>query len=182
MSASYRHQLLRIIKIFILLLIAGFLFVLFKVGSWTPATNQLPDTSGLLQGQTAMFKVENKPYWVSRFSSQQLKKLATLKDHIHNGTGCKLEQALCWVTANTNRQGVLIRYSKQKPSNVKANQPWYGGFVNPANGAVYDLLGRGYLSNPIEAEKSIQVPSIHIKIERKCKLASLKQAFASPQF
>jgi len=51
---------------------------------------------------------------------------------------------LCVVAAQTDRSGIEIRYTRERPPQLHHSVPWLGGFVNPTTGAVFDLLGRPY--------------------------------------
>ena len=44
------------------------------------------------------------------------------------------------------RSGIEIVFSLDHPIQLASGVQWYGGFVDPTNGAVYDRLGRAYKS------------------------------------
>lgn len=99
---------------------------------------------GLQLGQTAMRRLNGELVWISYLSTEQLADLDELTSHVTDSVGCDRTQNYCLLAAATERTGVQLQYTKKPPAQLPSDVPWVGGFVNPANSIVYDLLGRAY--------------------------------------
>lgn len=100
----------------------------------------------LIIGETKLRRVGKRVVWVTLLSAMQKSNMqqltAGLVDH---NEGCDLSQVYCVLLADTKQSGISLRYTAAAPPQLPNTVPWFGGFVNPTNGAVYDLLGRAYL-------------------------------------
>jgi hypothetical protein len=118
----------------------------------------------IAQGETQFVKLNGERSWVSHLSKaqkNQLKSLAPFVNSTHATNACTLGSKICTIKMATNKSGIEIRYSEKAPAFLKPNIPWYGGFVDPSNQAVYDLLGRGYLRNPLPAKQQLKASSLN---------------------
>ena len=96
-------------------------------------------------GQTAKRRDGSERVWVTRLSKSQLSHATELDDFVVAPTaGCSRNQVLCVILANTDSPGIDVVYSATSPNGFPAGVPWYGGFVDPSTGEVFDLFGRAY--------------------------------------
>ena len=152
-SVIGRQNLVTIVKLMFLVLAIAFLIILFKgafVGtriiSKASSTDLESQINNIKEGNTVILRLDQQRVWVTRFSQQQLNFNQNLSSSvISHKDGCFVSSSFCIVKTETKRQGVEIRYSLDRPAQVAENVEWNGGFVNPGNGAVYDLLGRAYV-------------------------------------
>lgn len=63
---------------------------------------------------------------------------------IRLNSGCVPQTQYCLLSAATTRPGVELRFVSKKPVALGREAIWEGGFINPDNGAIFDLLGRAY--------------------------------------
>lgn len=97
-------------------------------------------------GESDLRRIDGRISWVSYLSANQISRLNQFTStQVKIGTGCVVSQAHCVLDAETGRTGINIQYSVNAPPQLPSDLPWLGGFVNPLNGVVYDLLGRPYL-------------------------------------
>lgn len=131
------------------LIVLAFLFVL--VRSLSTGYNSFSDGdqsdqfANVFQGTTQMRRLNGQRVWVSRLSPQQSKQL--FDRTINSGAGiaaCDIHAELCVVDAATTRSGIELRYLLQRPTRIAHDVIWVGGFIDPNNGNLYDLLGRSY--------------------------------------
>ena len=151
-----RQRLGSLVRALWILLIFAFLAVLFASldvrieGSKSTASNandSAPEDlfSDVFAGQTKMRRYQGTRVWVTRLTKQQIKLLSDLSVWVKDpSAGCAVEQSVCVLEARSQRDGVDIVYSATEPSTLPAQYPWHGGFVDPADGSHYDLLGRAY--------------------------------------
>lgn len=159
MNENKRRRLLRNITFGGLLLIVGAFFgVIFQGLFWSPATDQETAYATLTTGETRMQRNQQQRYWVTKLSVQQHEQLLQLTRVVHQNVGCDSDSEFCAISAKAQRSGVLIQFVLQKPTQLPIDTVWFGGFVDPSTGGVYDLLGRGYLSNPRNALKELNRP------------------------
>ena len=101
---------------------------------------------GLLVGESQLRRVNKQIVWVTYLSDIQKNNLASLTDaQVQLNNACDDAHQYCILLAETDRSGIQLQYTNTSPPQLPIELPWYGGFVNPANGAVYDLLGRAYV-------------------------------------
>ncbi|GAA6137027.1 hypothetical protein NBRC116583_07740 [Arenicella sp. 4NH20-0111] len=143
-----RRSLQSLIKAMFALLGLTFLYVLFSSIS---GTNQVGDSSALFDdvaiGQTALRRNGQRRVWVSRFSGQQLTELTTLESVLVDpAAGCEITLGVCVLDASASRSGIDIVFSDSVPAQLASGLPWFGGFVDPTTGELFDRLGRAYSS------------------------------------
>ena len=126
----------------------AFVFVLFRSLDGPSLTSQPKVAFDDVQiGETAMRRVHNTRVWVTRLSPILRNQLAELDELVVNpSSGCALNVDVCPLLASTERSGIEIVFSLDHPIQLASGVQWYGGFVDPTNGAVYDRLGRAYKS------------------------------------
>lgn len=101
---------------------------------------------GLLLGESQLHRVNKRITWVTYLSDIQKNDLRTLTDaQVQLDQACDDSQQYCILLAETDRLGIQLQFTNTPPPQLPIELPWYGGFVNPATGAVYDLLGRAYV-------------------------------------
>ena len=148
------------------LLALAFMFVLFRSLNTglteSPSAEQtLKDESlfnDITAGQTALRRVGSLRVWVSRFNDLQKRQAAQLNTMVNSqGMHCKLQTELCVIPAATNRQGVELRYTRTAPAQLPNELLWFGGFVDPNNGQLYDLWGRAYAFQKIQSLNEVSI-------------------------
>jgi hypothetical protein len=120
---------------------------------WTPFQEKR-HFSDIAESSTQLINFQGKRVWATRLSKKQRKNLNALSS-IYQEKACDIGLDVCLVDSETQRQGIIIRFLENRPATLKSDQEWFSGFINPDTGAVYDLIGRGYTSNPSNAPKSI---------------------------
>lgn len=141
-----RVILSRLIRAMLLLLVMAFLYILFRsLGgpSLTVSTNNAFDN--VVIGQTALTRVDRQRVWVTRLSKSQVRQAKALDSSVKDAqAGCKPSITLCVITAESLRSGVDIVYLATAPEQLPRGAPWFGGFIDPSSGGVFDFLGRAY--------------------------------------
>ena len=157
MNKNKRRQRLKYITLscFLLILVV-FSYIIVRGAMWSPPLSSSAEKLDVPVGETLMQRIKGQRFWVTRLSEQQLRHLESLSEWVQVESSCELALGLCAVNVNTQRFGVLLRYSANRPNMLADETPWFGGYINPNNGSVYDLLGRGYLRNPANADKALQ--------------------------
>ncbi|MGH1540387.1 MAG: hypothetical protein ACRBHB_08185 [Arenicella sp.] len=160
-----KKRLLKVlVKLCCVVVFAVFTGIIINGMFWSPSTSNSPkwlDTMTL--GETKLLRFGSKRQWVTRLNVQQQQFLQGLSDHVYSDSACSLQQSLCQVYADSVTQGVLIQFVQKTPDQLPADVPWNGGFVDPGNGAIYDLSGRGYVSNVDGARKSIAIEASELR-------------------
>jgi len=134
----------------LILLLLGFLYVFFRgVGGTTVSRSDTGTenslTESLLLGQTGLRRFEGERIWITRVSPAQREQAKTLSRYlVSSAEGCVISGEFCALSANTGQTGVELSFTESHPAQLPNQTPWFGGFVNPLNGAVYDRLGRAY--------------------------------------
>jgi len=158
MTENKRRQLLKKATITgLLLIIMAFLYIIFKGLLWSPKLSQEESYQTLALGETRLVRYQQQRYWVTKLNNEQREQLSQLVKFIHISSGCSIQDNVCELDARSERSGVLVQFVSQRPAQLPSNTPWFGGFVDPASGSVYDLLGRGYLSNRIKTPPGLIV-------------------------
>ncbi len=145
-----RVVLVRLVAVMALIVVCAFLFILLKgtlgSGLQTNASNSSDElVHNLALGETALRRDDAQLFWVSRLTTEQTNELSLFSDSIVQlDSGCLLESQICILSSQTERSGVQLRFVEQAPIQLPSDTPWTGGFVNPNDGAVYDLIGRPY--------------------------------------
>lgn len=102
-------------------------------------------------GQTAPRRLGSQRVWVTRLSTQQRQEAKAVEPWLVNPEeGCAVTATLCVLPAGSNRAGIDIVYTLAPPKFLAPDIKWFGGFVDPTTGAIYDRLGRAY-----ENDKSV---------------------------
>ncbi|RBP47097.1 hypothetical protein [Arenicella xantha] len=141
-----REGLLRVVKIMFALLALAFLFILFRSLSGPPrVTNPATAFDNVQIGETALRRLGNERVWATRLSASQRSQALELSAFVHDPmSGCGATVVVCAVSVKTERAGIEIMFSAKVPPQLPNQLPWFGGFVDPNSGAVYDRLGRAY--------------------------------------
>jgi len=109
---------------------------------------------GVAVGRAVLKRFKNEPVWVLNLSSKQISQTQQLDQFVIDpGTGCELNKVYCILVATTNRDGVYLQYTLKEPPQLLVGTPWYGGFVDPASGQIYDLIGRSYQQNKQQSKQ-----------------------------
>lgn len=152
---KHRQLLKRVTILCLLLMISVFLYVIFQGLLWSPNLSQEETYDTLSVGETQLFRYQQQRYWVTKLSDEQREQLSQLTGFVQTTGGCSISSFVCELDASSQRSGVLMQFVSQKPPQLHSNDLWFGGFVDPATGGVYDFLGRGYLSNPSVATQRL---------------------------
>lgn len=131
----------------LLVLVLGFLFVLFRSlsGPSITSSNAQNAFDNVVVGQTALRRSGKQRLWVTRLSDVQRAQVNELSDWLVDAdAGCAVEQVLCIVHAESLRPGIDLVYSAKAPNQLPQKAPWFGGFVDPSSGGVFDFMGRAY--------------------------------------
>jgi len=108
-------------------------------------------------GSVVLRRFKNQQVWVVHLSSKQRSQVKLLNQSvIEPETGCDLNKVYCVLAATTNRDGVYLQYTLKEPPQLLVDTPWFGGFVDPGSGAIYDLIGRAYQQNKNKSVVSIK--------------------------
>lgn len=130
------------------LLVLGFIYVLFKGLSGAGNSEQSTSSDNLADipiGQTVSRRLEGETVWISRLSEHQKAGLEQIAPFLVDvDSGCASAGDFCILAATGTRDGIRISFSKATPPQLPAGIAWQGGFVDPASGAMFDLLGRAY--------------------------------------
>lgn len=140
-----RRRLSQLVFGMLAVLLLGFLFILL-VGALSGPPGPSQTLAELPAGHTQLKHLKGQRVWVSRISPAQSSALLAFSESIiQTGTGCPAAGEVCMVVAATTRRGIELRFQREVPPALDPRLPWIGGFIDPNNGAVYDLLGRAYL-------------------------------------
>lgn len=146
MAMSKRALLWQAIKFMFVLLAFAFMFVLFRsLGGPSINSGSVDTYDDVVIGQTALRRNQNQRVWVTRLSDlqrQQLKQLDSLVKQAD--AGCHVQTIVCVINASTQRSGIELAFSERAPAQLNGQVLWFGGYVDPTSGAVFDRLGRAY--------------------------------------
>lgn len=150
-NRNKRAWLARMTAFVALSLLFSFLFILVRGVVWSP--HEIDDNTLTLElGATTMLRESGQRLWVTRLNEQQRNQLAAMVQFVFTDGGCSAEQRFCRINSATAQQGIMIVYVDKKPDTLSAEATWLGSFINPTNGAVYDLLGRLYRTHDHQAD------------------------------
>lgn len=151
-----------LIKIMAGIGILAFVYILLASALGVPKHRQAGSSFlTIASNQTVMRTVQGSRVWATKFGSELLAKRQQTDSWVQQpGSGCDISKPFCLINTQTNRQGIEIRYIEQPPPQLPQSTPWFGGYINPLNSAVYDRFGRGYKINSPAASQ--QLPLIDI--------------------
>lgn len=150
-----RNLLLILVKGCVLLGLTAFAAVFVK-GLLAPDRDSADviDVGAMAPGSADLTGWDGKPVWVVSRTRRQQRQLNALADYVVepdddgnpalDNPGRSLQPAFGIYLAQTSRPGVLIQYTRDRPPGLDAAVPWFGGFVDPASGACFDVAGRRY--------------------------------------
>ena len=108
-------------------------------------------------GDVVLKRFKNQPVWIVHASTEQRAQTKLINKHvIEPVSGCDLNEVYCLLAAKTNHDGVYLHYILEEPPQLVIGTPWFGGFVDPTSGAIYDLIGRAYQQNEDQSVVSMQ--------------------------
>ena len=141
-----RTLLWQAIKTMFVLLAFAFVFVLFRsLGGPSAVSESTVLYDDVVLGQTALRRNDGSRVWVTRLSDLQRQQARQLDSFVKQAdVGCNAHLIVCVIKSNTSQSGIDIVYSERMPVQLKSSTLWFGGFVDPTNGAVFDRLGRAY--------------------------------------
>ncbi|MFT5571813.1 MAG: hypothetical protein ACI9FR_000733 [Cryomorphaceae bacterium] len=153
-----RKFLATVVRGMFLMLALGFFLILFRSLDLTlDNPRQSASIGGIFpdvaMGQTKVQRYRGKRVWVSRLNQAMRQNMSALNGIVvAQQKSCSEQDKLCVIVAATQRDGIELAFSLRPPAQLAADLPWHGGFVNPLDGSVYDLLGRAYKaqSKPLE--------------------------------
>jgi len=141
-----RFVLSRLIRAMLALLGFAFLFVLFRSVSG-PSLTSSPSNAfdNVVIGQTALRRSGGQRVWVTRLSEAQKRQVIKLNAFVvDRQSGCTVSNVLCLIKSESSRSGIDLVYSSSAPEQLPEDAAWFGGFVDPASGGVFDFMGRAY--------------------------------------
>ena len=141
-----RKSLQTLIKAMFFLLAVGLLYALLSsLGGPSRVRHTATLFDDVLIGQTAARRDGTNRVWVTRLNAMQRTQANKLNNWVADPqSGCSLKVVLCVLVAETQRFGVDVVYTDTVPRGLKADTPWYGGFIDPSTGEVFDRMGRAY--------------------------------------
>lgn len=143
------------IKLMFIALAFGFAYILFKGAAQPDLHSTLvdsidlasqPEFANIAPGETAMRRVNGVATWVTRVDAPLLAQMREVPT-VASVTACPLQTGLCFLNARTAVSGILFSYTDTAPPQLASSIAWFGGYVDPTNGAVFDRLGRAYSTN-----------------------------------
>lgn len=148
-----RRVLTRAVGSLFLLLFLTFMWIFFSGISLfsdeeTGNPNANPLFINISEGQTILRRYKGQVVWVTHLSERQREQLKGLNVVLLDPTsGCSILGQYCVLSASTSRDAIYIQYSQPEPAQLLVGVLWFGGFVDPSSGELYDLLGRAYSTN-----------------------------------
>lgn len=138
------------------LFVLAFVFVLFRSLSGPSLTSSSGATfDNVVIGQTALRRLAKERVWVTRLSPSQARQAGELNTLVVDAlAGCRPRAVLCVLSAKSSRNGIDLVYVATPPAQLPSGLLWYGGFVDPATGGVFDFLGRAYKAVRSSDERS----------------------------
>ena len=125
---------------------------------------QHPLFEGLQAGQTVLRRHQRQLVWVIAVDEKTQTQGLLLNGFLLDpNSGCNLDQPFCVLKASTAIDGVNVQFTSQEPSQLANKTPWFGGFVDPTSGELYDLFGRAYAMN--KRQEILSLPVVEINYE-----------------
>jgi hypothetical protein len=154
-SEKRRRLLWVVICLMGMLLLTMFVYVMVS-GTLLPDRNAGPDgpQNSMAAGEASLSRLDGQLVWILRFAEADDISRDALTPHVSDaGTVFCLtrEQEYCYFDARGRNPDLVIRYVRERPDHLPRDIPWFGGFVDPTDGAIFDRLGRGLLLNPAGA-------------------------------
>lgn len=123
------------------------------------------DLGGIRPGTARLEAWNGEPVWALSRSEDQLNALAGLSDYVRTpppggpspvgNLQRSVKRRYGIYLARTARAGILVQYTRDRPKSLPPDVPWFGGFVDPATGAAFDVAGRPYRATP---GRALRVP------------------------
>lgn len=156
-----RQSLLTLIKVMFMLLLLAFLYVLLStISGPTGVSSPQSLFDDVAIGQTAARRAGQKRVWATRLSSLQRSQYEKLNRVVAApDVGCRLDKDLCILDASSRMVGIEIVFSEKSPPQLPAEITWFGGFVDPKTGEVFDRFGRVYAATKQDRLELTQVPN-----------------------
>lgn len=146
MVMTKRNLLWQAIKFMFVFVAFAFVFVLFRSVSG-PSLNGSPSVvfDDVAVGQTTLRRNDFQRVWVTRLSDEQRQQAKQLNSLVKDSnSGCHAQVVVCVINASTSRSGIELVFSERHPAQLKGRVLWFGGYVDPTTGGVFDRLGRAY--------------------------------------
>lgn len=147
-----RYVLSRAVYGMLALLVLAFVWVLFSSTRVTltdevPVSNDEALFADLALGQSRLYHINSQRVWVTRLSPAQAAQVVTLDKWLSKpDEGCVANAQYCLLSGQTQQSGIYLQFTATPPPQLSSKVPWFGGFVDPTTGEVFDLLGRAYSS------------------------------------
>jgi len=120
-----------------------------------PAPGEVIAVADMPAASARLVSWQGRPVWIVRRSPAQVASLAAARaiesgpSHDHtpppvDGPYRSLTKEYGVYLAETDRSGVMVQYTAERPDGLAADVSWRGGFVDPGSRAVFDLAGRRY--------------------------------------
>ena len=154
-SEKRRQRLWVVICLMGLLLLTMFAYVMVS-GIVLPDRNAGPDRvqDGMAAGEVSLSRLDGRLVWILRFAEADDISRDALSPYVSDAETVfclTREQEYCYFDARGRNPDLVIRYIEERPDHLPQDIPWFGGFVDPTDGAIYDRLGRGLALNPAGA-------------------------------
>ena len=165
MVDTARVRTSRIVTIMFAVLFLAFFYVSFQVALSPRGYRVEPnDWQDIVPGTTQMVRLGRDYILVVRYAAWEAEQFNAPTDFVVSGAGsCRsAKHKACEFLANAGGSVVVIRYVDQKPATLPRNVPWFGGFVDPATGALHDRFGRQYKS--IEDETMLTAALVRLAV------------------
>lgn len=162
MAMSKRDLLWQAIKYMFVLVAFAFMFVLFRsLGGPSHTSGSVATYDDVVIGQTALRRNQHQRVWVTRLSDIQRQQLKQLDEFVKQpDAGCHVQMIVCVVKASTSRDGIDVAFSERAPAQLSGQVLWFGGYVDPTTGAVFDRLGRAY-KNARSTDERLALELVH---------------------
>lgn len=155
----------RIVTIMFAVLFLAFFYISFQVALSPRGYRVEPiDWQDIVPGTAQMVRRGRDYIWVVRYAGREAEQFNVLTDYVVSGAdSCRpARHQACEFLGNVGGSPVIIRYVDQKPATLARDVPWFGGFVDPATGALHDRFGRQYMS--IEDETMLTATLVRLAV------------------
>ena len=165
MVDTARFRTSRIVAIMFAVLFLAFFYISFQVAVSPRGYRVEPNNWQDIVAGTAQMVRRGRDYiWVVRYAAWEAEQFNVLTDFVvSGGDSCHpASHQACEFLGNAGGSIVIIRYVDQKPATLARDVPWFGGFVDPATGALHDRFGRLYKS--IEDEPMLTATLVRLAV------------------